>query len=160
MRPKRIHKRRQSFNTQPPEGGWKLGWSDTPTAKVSTHSRPKAAGSPKSESVYHNEVSTHSRPKAAGKHDFSAFELWYVSTHSRPKAAGRTAYKITKTNKSFNTQPPEGGWGIWVIRIISIPVSTHSRPKAAGSFSQISGINSRFQHTAARRRLGCLLQLP
>ena len=33
------------FNTQPPEGGWEmLGITAEDYAKVSTHSRPKAAG--------------------------------------------------------------------------------------------------------------------
>ena len=34
------------FNSQPPEGGWgfKFNWEQEPA--VSTHSRPKAAGSP------------------------------------------------------------------------------------------------------------------
>ena len=34
---------------------------------VSTHSRPKAAGSPYPEMLYEYDVSTHSRPKAAGQ---------------------------------------------------------------------------------------------
>ena len=40
-------------------------------------------------------------------------------------------------------------------------VSTHSRPKAAGlKFGALRGIFSKFQHTAARRRLDqCLTQL-
>ena len=33
-----------------------------------------------------------------------------VSTHSRPKAAGQTAPVSGYRDKSFNTQPPEGGW--------------------------------------------------
>ena len=33
-----------------------------------------------------------------------------VSTHSRPKAAGFDSTKSGKPVKSFNTQPPEGGW--------------------------------------------------
>ena len=37
-------------------------------------------------------------------------------------------------NKSFNTQPPEGGWEIlYRFFVIDVNVSTHSRPKAAGS---------------------------
>ena len=32
------------FNTQPPEGGWLDLGITMPTFKVSTHSRPKAAG--------------------------------------------------------------------------------------------------------------------
>ena len=33
-----------SFNTQPPEGGWKTGTASKEQEKVSTHSRLKAAG--------------------------------------------------------------------------------------------------------------------
>ena len=33
---------------------------------------------------------------------------------------------------SFNTQPPEGGWELVVVRTVTTIVSTHSRPKAAG----------------------------
>ena len=32
----------------------------------------------------------------------------------------------------FNTQPPEGGWGVIPKYYPEIEVSTHSRPKAAG----------------------------
>ena len=76
---------------------------------------------------------------------------------------------------SFNTQPPEGGWGgafpicekLQVSthsrpKAAGLPrgerrrrqkVSTHSRPKAAGFFSFNTQPNGLFQHTAARRRL-------
>ena len=33
-----------SFNTQPPEGGWACHLRQNPCSRVSTHSRPKAAG--------------------------------------------------------------------------------------------------------------------
>ena len=56
-----------SFNTQPPEGGCANSRSDTsPSAVVSTHSRPKAAGSCENITQVITVVSTHSRPKAAG----------------------------------------------------------------------------------------------
>ena len=38
-----ARKRKASFNTQPPEGGWAKGINDYAIGKVSTHSRPKAA---------------------------------------------------------------------------------------------------------------------
>ena len=80
------------------------------TVKVSTHSRPKAAGggfwfrNPK------GRVSTHSRPKAAGASVLGFQARYPVSTHSRPKAAG----------------------DIFIDLAGYIIVSTHSRPKAAG----------------------------
>ena len=56
----------QSFNSQPPEGGWQLDIHLPRLIDVSTHSRPKAAGSwiPLIDTL--DTVSTHSRPKAAG----------------------------------------------------------------------------------------------
>ena len=78
-------------------------------------------------------VSTHSRPKAAGRRRLPDIRSGEVSTHSRPKAAG-TATRCWQTlTACFNTQPPEGGWRpLW---------QTGSRFE-------------KFQHTAARRRLG------
>ena len=62
-----------------------------------------------------------------------------VSTHSRPKAAGWAC--------AFN----------WLINT----VSTHSRPKAAGSHERAGTVRrTMFQHTAARRRLAHLFDLP
>ena len=77
-------------------------------------------------------VSTHSRPKAAGGAIRRAFAHRAVSTHSRPKAAGWIMCGIRPLNTGFNTQPPEGGWA--KTRCCQAPnrVSTHSRPKAAG----------------------------
>ena len=79
------------------------------------------------------DVSTHSRPKAAGVAKGWLQKMREVSTHSRPKAAG-TATRCWQTlTACFNTQPPEGGWRpLW---------QTGSRFE-------------KFQHTAARRRLG------
>ncbi|EFC88650.1 hypothetical protein NEIMUCOT_04699 [Neisseria mucosa ATCC 25996] len=107
-------KKHGCFNTQPPEGGWPnkhhAGRDDI---RVSTHSRPKAAG-----------------------YLLTSKTLFYirVSTHSRPKAAGRVIFAVGASFLSFNTQPPEGGWACPTTK--SEPrhtVSTHSRPKAAGS---------------------------
>ena len=124
------------------------------SVSVSTHSRPKAAGTHFCSFSRHWRVSTHSRPKAAGNHATSELKCCCVSTHSRPKAAGH--YHIHKTPlgvsfntqppeggwtsyvlclhgcRSFNTQPPEGGWRKRLMTITGIGVSTHSRPKAAG----------------------------
>ena len=56
-------------------------------------------------------VSTHSRPKAAGVGFIFYRHSRMVSTHSRPKAAGDTVQLTHIPTNSFNTQPPEGGWG-------------------------------------------------
>ena len=104
----------------------------------------------------HKNVSTHSRPKAAGTFDtlcFSPFDcfntqppeggwgrvddkvkqFYNVSTHSRPKAAGpytayiplyETLFQHTAARRRLVTRTALG------CRITY--VSTHSRPKAAG----------------------------
>ena len=148
---------------------------------VSTHSRPKAAGMTDDILAMRVMVSTHSRPKAAGRplvclvaasYQFqhtaarrrlgavmrpldgtAAFQhtaarrrlgsrvllnyaTAFVSTHSRPKAAGSKGFEAVK----------------------DVAVSTHSRPKAAGlARLPVLYVSSRFQHTAARRRLASLL---
>ena len=57
--------------------------------RVSTHSRPKAAGWGNVQILLDSfYVSTHSRPKAAGFSYARFLEKFMVSTHSRPKAAG------------------------------------------------------------------------
>ena len=78
--------------------------------KVSTHSRPKAAGSYEDAFNSAIEVSTHSRPKAAGFCSRCSDTGYLVSTHSRPKAAGMKSVVLRICHTCFNTQPPEGGW--------------------------------------------------
>ena len=122
---------------------------------VSTHSRPKAAGSlgwvvagkvhsfntQPPEGGWHAEVLP--RPKKSlfqhtaarrrlESRDDAKNQAGWVSTHSRPKAAGPDQYGNHYRYICFNTQPPEGGWREW-------------GEKWAEFF--------KFQHTAARRRL-------
>ena len=122
------------FNTQPPEGGWLEAARMRIAELVSTHSRPKAAGS---HVLLTRPATTLFQHTAARRRlGYSAVCAWpafmfqhtaarrrlevllflfgfahTVSTHSRPKAAGPdTALSAPYT-----------------------PVSTHSRPKAAGA---------------------------
>ncbi len=63
-----------------------------------------------------------------------------VSTHSRLKAAGAEPLKLSLLFRSFNTQPPEGGWvHLALILPIIQSVSTHSRLKAAGTCRNPTG---------------------
>ena len=73
-------------------------------------------------------VSTHSRLKAAGPNFKRNAEGKKVSTHSRLKAAGTGKVITFNKERSFNTQPPEGGW----IRTTAV-----------------SKLEAWFQHTAA-----------
>ena len=101
------------------------------------------------------DVSTHSRPKAAGwivqrRHAF------IPSFNTQPPEGGwSTVCRAARAVERFNTQPPEGGWVLYVVGKCEGKVSTHSRPKAAGIGNGGAPlIKLKFQHTAARRRLG------
>ena len=88
-----------------------IGWDDTKIVDVSTHSRPKAAGS----------------IKPVGRKLYE----WFQHTAAR-RRLGALIWPERWT-KCFNTQPPEGGWGGNASeRNRYCIVSTHSRPKAAG----------------------------
>ena len=102
---------------------------------VSTHSRPKAAGSfENGDGIQPIVVSTHSRPKAAGFLKIDHELIICVSTHSRLKAAGCRRLARRPSETCFNTQPPEGGW-LRMVQVLPmvVMVSTHSRLKAAGA---------------------------
>ena len=142
-----------SFNTQPPEGGWILEPGPQSPSCVSTHSRPKAAGTALFPSCVHINVSTHSRPKAAGKVVKLANMRNDVSTHSRPKAAGNSNILIFRDFMVSTHSRPKAAGFAFSQPVKTIYVSTHSRPKAAGSFNLIDSFEYLFQHTAARRRL-------
>ena len=119
------------FNTQPPEGGWHGVGAILDAMLVSTHSRPKAAGS----SIRARTSSCRFQHTAArrrlARQNGMKVSAQRVSTHSRPKAAGNAFFFSVLLNQ----------------------VSTHSRPKAAGQLPYKSTWLCRFQHTAARRRL-------
>ena len=102
---------------------------------VSTHSRPKAAGSGVTVPSLYFGVSTHSRPKAAGtglgKKPLLAFEFQHTAARRRLVLLPVLDLSV---NPCFNTQPPEGGWKVSFFYTNAKGVSTHSRPKAAGDF--------------------------
>ncbi len=101
--------------------------------RVSTHSRPKAAGSFSiSSRVLPISVSTHSRPKAAGSYPLIAPSEYPCFNTQPPEGGWRHLSYHNNINTGFNTQPPEGGWGVIFDYTRVFIVSTHSRPKAAG----------------------------
>ena len=101
----------ESFNTQPPEGGWVVASNYGRCWQCFNTQLPEGGWPNRLHRTHRETVSTHSRPKAAGWQ----LRAWLLRWDS------------------FNTQPPEGGWVC--------------NPKTSTS-------SSRFQHTAARRRLG------
>ena len=101
------------FNTQPPEGGWdSLQFVKALPAGFNTQP-PEGGWRNSLSSLLRNAfVSTHSRPKAAGSQGNALGSSTTVSTHSRPKAAGTQIQRARIDRRSFNTQPPEGGWSL------------------------------------------------
>ena len=120
------------FNTQPPEGGWRTNGANPAQIGCFNTQPPEGGWSHQCTSWMGCIVSTHSRPKAAGRENRASPRFAVVSTHSRPKAAGSCIIVCLHFTNCFNTQPPEGGWSIRA-KLSGFPtVSTHSRPKAAG----------------------------
>ena len=121
---------------------------------VSTHSRPKAAGTNQTRKelkCVFQHTAARRRLETRGQ---DADNRQKVSTHSRPKAAGLPKRHLLFKTWSFNTQPPEGGWFLLIsLAAYVFLVSTHSRPKAAGFNAVADTTQTTFQHTAARRRL-------
>ena len=163
-----------SFNTQPPEGGWRKQLGKMLSAYVSTHSRPKAADRVNSEPRRRQKFQHTAARRRLLKLGYQETGLVEVSTHSRPKAAEtpksntstRPTFQHTAARRrllsgracllhrqGFNTQPPEGGCGAFKKIQRGVAVSTHSRPKAAVTQILIFSLTLKFQHTAARRRL-------
>ena len=125
--------------------------------------------------IIFEEVSTHSRPKAAANLEFETRLIGlFQHTAARRRLprirfiAGSTVmFQHTAARRrlpglpwqgadrgGFNTQPPEGGCPLRRGDYSWAAVSTHSRPKAAASRAAAScPPPSKFQHTAARRRL-------
>ena len=123
-------------------------------AKVSTHSRPKAAGSaqvwgkPNLLLFQHTAARRRLGYKQAAAAGGNVFQ--HTAARRRLVRSGRTVsryavfqhtaarrrldpYRLHLINRrSFNTQPPEGGWPPTLPQQSKFQVSTHSRPKAAG----------------------------
>ena len=102
-----------SFNTQPPEGGWRLVKVDFTVNDGFQHTaarRRLVPFAPKANRVFKFQH-TAARRRLVEARIVPDITL-YVSTHSRPKAAGkRLQVSIDRVQGSgFNTQPPEGGW--------------------------------------------------
>ena len=122
--------------------------------RVSTHSRPKAAGTMDGYAACEGDVSTHSRPKAAGRYlenqrqkrngfNTQPPEGGWTTTRQSLLASNKFQHTAARRrldqqlpadrrDYGFNTQPPEGGWRQQLLLENSPAVSTHSRPKAAG----------------------------
>ena len=123
----------RGFNTQPPEGGGK------------SHSR---AGRK-------SRVSTHSRPKAAGDGQHQKRHIHHCFNTQPPEGGWDRQSRPNQHARSFNTQPPEGGWLRRAKAVTGFTPFQHTAARRRLGMSEQTLVNAimAFQHTAARRRL-------
>ena len=101
-----------SFNTQPPEGGWRIFFAVVVCAEaVSTLSRLKAAGHG-SRRRCTPERRFNTQPPEGGWLPAPATRGTICSFNTQPPEGGWCFIGVnyTKCTSGFNTQPPEGGW--------------------------------------------------
>ena len=102
------------FNTQPPEGGCNI-YSDLEIELIK----------------FQHTATRRWLPSAGGAANYYA----QVSTHSHPKVAAHQIFLIFVYIQSFNTQPPEGGCGSFLIGN-SHYVSFNTQPPEGGCYAQ------------------------
>ena len=143
------------FNTQPPEGGWECsnlkhhstsGFQHTAARrrlepvhrrillglKVSTHSRPKAAGQRRNAGAIQGQFQhTAARRRLEQIQHGEAPDSMFQHTAARRRLAALSAPAMAETNVSTHSRPKAAGRGLFP-GFMKIGVSTHSRPKAAG----------------------------
>ncbi|WP_410000215.1 hypothetical protein [Neisseria sicca] len=123
----------QSFNTQPPEGGWFHSVFLSIRVDKFQHTAARRRLGKRSLVADLQQQFQHTAarrrlvvrlvsPRAVSKFQHTAARrrlavplsqcrmMFSVSTHSRPKAAGSFSSLQLKLPTGFNTQPPEGGW--------------------------------------------------
>ena len=120
------------FNTQPPEGGWAAPYRRYRCRVVSTHSRPKAAGS------FESALSV----------------LVWLFQHTAARRRLVPWRRLHQPHRGFNTQPPEGGWQVFInFMMFSFTFQHTAARRRLDNFVKTDNIHILFQHTAARRRL-------
>ena len=102
---------RHCFNTQPPEGGWRRPHSAA-AGRCSFNTQPPEGGwSVNATNLLSRKEFQHTAARRRlDKRVYVYYNTYKVSTHSRPKAAGFATSERLSEIRSFNTQPPEGGW--------------------------------------------------
>ena len=123
------------FNTQPPEGGWG-----------------------KTKFLQHIAEFQHTAARRRLVDYINSVECRLLFQHTaarRRLAHGRSHRTVPRT--SFNTQPPEGGWGRMLIIRLLVAVFQHTAARRRLVYLRLLRLRQLpFQHTAARRRLAHL----
>ena len=127
---KKNQTKKISFNTQPPEGGWRPATLRREGDTLFQHTAARRRLVDYFSCLVDHFCFNTQPPEGGCAHRQFLGTEYHVSTHSRPKAAENNNLSELFP-ASFNTQPPEGGWGYRAARRYGCFVSTHSRPKAA-----------------------------
>ena len=100
----------RSFNTQPPEGGWMARAGKRRDRQVSTHSRPKAAGSAFSCLTISSAVFQHTAARRRLESKTASLDWIQAFQHTAARRRLGRLGLFEVLPSCFNTQPPEGGW--------------------------------------------------
>ena len=146
----------KSFNSQPPGGGWQFaGQARRNAGKVSTHSRPEAAGR-RFPWPIRRCASFNSQPPGGGWKAVASFSL-ACSEFQLTAARRRLGIQASWSTKvlAFQLTAARRRLAAQVLFFSHFGrVSTHSRPEAAGVHLTVWFTRKiKFQLTAARRRL-------
>ena len=107
-----------SFNTQPPEGGWPPNRAP-PAQSAGFNTQPPEGG-------------WGSRPKAAGVAACAVVARAQRFQHTAARRRLDTAFGRLRFSGSFNTQPPEGGWGVVVAVGGHVRIGFNTQPPEGG----------------------------
>ena len=150
-----LPRRHRCFNTQPPEGGWRVWYIPKKNRKLFQHTAARRrlgwATATVSRKRWFQHTAARRRLVKIMQHSGIIF-----SFNTQPPEGGwvQAAFDVDKEG-SFNTQPPEGGWA----RRRVCPqrrARFNTQPPEGGwwIWTSRSCNGGMFQHTAARRRLG------
>ena len=104
-------------------------------------------------------VSTHSRPKAAGSPSLLMQKLILFQHTAARRRLGHRRDSARRRDR-FNTQPPEGGWAIGAIPRVGVTFQHTAARRRLGVTENFVMFGDLFQHTAARRRLAAIGAIP
>ena len=143
-----------SFNTQPPEGGWRHTASRVVFQRVFQHTAARRRLAERKIIAFAGVKFQHTAARrrlvmlTVRKHPHFCFNT------QPPEGGWRDGQARLDCRWSFNTQPPEGGW-VYAAAVFNHGTAfqhTAARRRLDGC-SRLQVLNQEFQHTAARRRL-------
>ena len=122
--------------------------------KVSTHSRPKAAGACRVPDARLSLCFNTQPPEGGWSSVKCRLSRGFCFNTQPPEGGWRRPYICSHAGFRFNTQPPEGGWAFVLAHYASRELFQHTaaRRRLGRAYRRLP-VGLQFQHTAARRRL-------